>query len=163
MVSRTKSLNRSAHPEKRLVSRATPKEPEPPSVDGLRHVDHPRLAGEAGSRRSPWHVFVQLEPNAASARQGLLVYVDPQTEEPLGYQWGRLVKPDTPVLRRRSCELSANHDRPGAVLQCRVSAIADSGSPNPTALSLLLSFSRLVWGRNPGDACLKPTQENHYD
>lgn len=28
--------------------------------------------------------FVQPEPNAASAPQGLLVYVDPQTEEPLG-------------------------------------------------------------------------------
>lgn len=116
MVSRTKSLNRSAHLERRYVSRATPKEPERPSVDGLRHGGHPRLAGEAGPRRSPWHVFVQLEPDAASARQGLLVYIDPQTEEPLGYQWGRLVKPGTPVLRRRSCAFgqsrSARHRPP---------------------------------------------------
>ena len=131
MVSRTKSLNRSAHPEKRFVSRATTKEPEPPSVDGLRHVDHPRLAGEAGSRRSPWHAVVQLEPNAASARQGLLVYVDPQTENPSatnGAGWSSPTLLSFDVAR----VLSANHDRPGAVLQCRVSATADSGSPNPT-------------------------------
>lgn len=131
MVSRTKSLNRSAHPEKRFVSRATTKEPEPPSVDGLRHVDHPRLAGEAGSRRSPWHAVVQLEPNAASARQGLLVYVDPQTENPSatnGAGWSSPTLLSFDVAR----VLSANHDRPGVVLQCRVSATADSGSPNST-------------------------------